>query len=801
VSDSLPIFTAARIAHVLGRDKRGLLRILRRIPAEGKVLVQGNQLADAWKVESLPANYRSDLDRLTKVKGCRDAVHLLAEGCAKWHPEVPLSELAEHHVTKAVRVKNAFARAIALHVNPHSSTCEIRRAAWEDYQNEFGVVCERTVRRIFDRVLERDSGLENFDDLALYLDDRLSRAKTTKAMLPGLLSPHEQAVFQYLSAVKRPSEPTVEEMDLIWFAACESLHAQAEAGIPGKTSRRAMVDFLERSAVTLSKNSHALKKSLKRKYACYIECSGDFNSMCDKRPEKSGWKRALILREEDRKLIVAHTALQKGGRLAPALRNLRESGDLSHELETHHISNPASKSYVPKSIRQQVQPDVRRLKNMVHGPRTHRLLGAYLTRDYKSMAAADFYQADDVTLPCYFWEESDKGPVRMRGQFLVMIDVRTDFVLGFLLISERNYDSLAIRSLITICASKHGLPRRGFIFENGIWKGSKIISGSKNALPFEHADRGLRALGMELHHAQLPRGKVIERTIGQLQNRMEGFPGYVGRDERHDIRARVQRQFLDVDAGRIPINEKLLSKSQYCAELAKIIEDHNAEPQQGTRLEGLSPAEAWESLQGDQPRQGFGNKWRYVLARDVRKVKVGRNGITLRYGKKPFVYHDAETGKRVGEEVLAWFDPMVPDVLACTDLASKNVFSVERAKDVPAVDASPELLREEMAKIDAHQAYAKSLYWTSQNTLKEHHYIPTIADACTLRMGEDIAVQSERIAARNEERKQRVRTNRAVIENKQLPRELLRSADKIPIEAVNALDELFNDENEMEKKL
>jgi hypothetical protein len=245
-----------------------------------------------------------------------------------------------------------------------------------------------------------------------------------------------------------------------------------------------------------------------------------------------------------------------------------------------------------------VQPDIRRLKNNVHGPRTHRLKGAYLSRDYSGMAAGDWYQADDVTLPVYFFEQTDDGPVRMRGQFLVMIDVRTDYVLGFLLISERNYDSLAIRSLITICAAMHGLPRRGFYFERGIWKSSKIISGSSSALPFEHADRGLRGLGMELHHAQLARGKVIERTIGQLQNRMEGFPGYAGRDERHDIRERTQRQFLDVDSGRRPINELLLSKEDYCAELSKIINDHNDEPQEG-RLAGLSPREAWEKLQGN----------------------------------------------------------------------------------------------------------------------------------------------------------------------------------------------------------
>jgi len=791
VNEPPSLFTAARIASALGRDKRGLLRILQQVPAAGTVYVHG-QFANAWTVESLPENYRDDLARLAKIKGCRNAAHLLSEGIKKWQPPILLPELAEHHVAKAVRVKNVLARAIALYTNPGDGIDGIYRIAWQDYQKEFGLVSERTVRRIFDRTIDRDAGEENFDDVALYLDDRLSKSKGSEAILPGLLTPHEQSVFRYLNEVKRHAEPTVKELDLIWFAACESIDAQVEEGISGKTVRRAMIAFLERSAVALSKNSHALKKLLKLKYARYVECGGDFDSMCDKRAENSGWKRAAVLPEEDRKLIIAHAALNKGGRLAPALRDLREDGKLDLKLETIHISNPACKSYVPKSIRDQVQPDIRRLGNMVHGPRTHQLKGAYLTRDYGAMAAGDWYQADDVTAPCYFWEETEKGVERMRGQWLVMIDVRTDFVLGFVLISLRNYNSLAVRSLVTVCASKHGLPRRGFYFENGLWRTSKIIAGDRHAVPFEHADRGLRSLGMELHHARLPRGKVIERTIGQLQNRMEGLPGYVGRDEIKDARERLQRQFLDVDAGRRPINECLLSKSQYCEKLAEIIEAHNAEPQEG-RLNGTSPAEAWERLQGDTPRQGFSAAWRYVLARDVRKVKVGRNGITLRYGKRPFVYHDAETGKCVGEEVLAWFDPMQPDVLACTDLDHKNVFSVELAREVPAVDAPEDLLHAEMAKIEAHQAYAKNLFWTSQNTLKSRHYVTTIADAGTLQIGSDIAAQSEQITARNEERKQRTRTNRTVIESKKLPRELLASADRMSTETVDVLGKFLSE--------
>ena len=275
-----------------------------------------------------------------------------------------------------------------------------------------------------------------------------------------------------------------------------------------------------------------------------------------------------------------------------------------------------------------------------------------------------------------------------------------------------------------------------------------------------------------------------------IQNRIERLPGYAGRNEILDIRERAQRDFRDIDAGRKPINEVLLSKAQLTHELGKAIDDHNAEPQEGERLKGMSPAEAWVRLQGDVPRQGFQKEWRYILASDVRKMKVQRNGIKLHYGKRPFVYRDGETGKRVGEEVLTWFDPMLPETLACTDLDQKNPFCVERAKPLSAFDATPEELADEMGRIEAHQEYGKTLYWTARNILSSHHFISTVADAATLEIGETIETQRTQLATRQDETRRRARTNRDLVEKEGLPRELMQSADTMPTEVLQSLARL-----------
>jgi hypothetical protein len=68
-----------------------------------------------------------------------------------------------------------------------------------------------------------------------------------------------------------------------------------------------------------------------------------------------------------------------------------------------------------------------------------------------------------------------------------------------------------------------------------------------------------------------------------------------------------------------------------------------------------------------------------------------------------------------------------------------------------------------------------------------------MVDTGTLQIGSDIAAQSEQITVRNEERKQRTRTNRAVIESKKLPRELLASADRMSTETVNVLGKFLSE--------
>jgi hypothetical protein len=375
----------------------------------------------------------------------------------------------------------------------------------------------------------------------------------------------------------------------------------------------------------------------------------------------------------------------------------------------------ADKSHVPKSIRRLVAHEVAMMDDIHHGPRQAKLNGAHIDRDWSKVHAGDWYQADDVTFPVYYYEPDGKGWFTLwRGQCLVMIDLRTLCVLSFVLISSRNYNSKAIRTLITRTADEHGLPRRGFYFEQGIWKSSRLLVGKKDdplAFSDAEAEKGLKDIGLEFLHSLSPRGKPVDRVLGLHQNQMEREPGYVGRNEVMDRFERVQKHKLAVESRKLHPAGYFLSVDEWTERLIQIFGRYNAEIQQGKMLNGLSPEQGFSQLQDpSNPPVKFDARCRFLLSHHRRPVRITRNGIQIQIGKEAFVYRNAETGRHIGRDMLAWWNPETPEVLCVTDMNRENVFAVERAESVPALDATEEEMGEAMAQINAHGSYARERY-------------------------------------------------------------------------------------------
>ncbi len=423
------------------------------------------------------------------------------------------------------------------------------------------------------------------------------------------------------------------------------------------------------------------------------------------------------------------------------------------------------------------------------GPRTHQLAGPYVERDWSETFAGEWYQADDVTMPILYYEMDDTGCFDlMRGQVLVMIDLRSTRILGHVLISAKAYDSLRIRTLITKVADQYGLPSRGFYFERGIWSKSRLLKGRKtDCIPISEVEGGLGELGLRFIHAKLPRTKPVERVIGEIQNLAEGLPGNVGRNEILKPDERLKEMKLAIEAGKLDVRNQLFSAEQWSDHLEKICQDYNRTPQDGKMLDGLSPDEAWvKHVDPQNPQAKLGDSCRHLLAHHRIPVRVTMRGISFRIGKHLYRYIGEATGPLIGQQVLAWFNPDLPDLLPITDMSKTFLACVKRLEAIPATTATEDQMAEAHRAIAGHQAHAIARYRVLK-PMAERRFLPVVADRPTLDLGQQIATATRQNDVTNRRAASLGRRIDRATRQANLPTVLVTGRDE---ETASALDEL-----------
>ena len=725
-------YSALQIAIALKISKRNTLKALSGTKPNNSLVIHGNE-TPAWSFDILPENVRAAI-----VSRARENQQSIADyietSCKPWKSKYRIGEIADLCLELAKRLRAALLPALQRMDAPTLTTADHARIGLEDYEKAFGhCITERHWRRLMDRTCRRAGSGENFERLELYLPENVRRKTSAQANAPAL-DDEFITLHSVIASFKNPTKPSTEEKNLLWISTFEIL--ESNTGRQRKKTKRAVLKFLWQHAPTLALSENALRMQWERKYQRWIAANRAAAALTDRRPEVAA-RRRFNVAPEDREKITAHATFNTGGRVSQAWRELRDDDQLSADLLGRFQANPASKSHVPHSIRAAVGNDVALLEDIHHGPRQAKLNGAHISRDWSNVPAGDWYQSDDATLPLYYFVPDGRGWFTlMRGQFLPMIDLRSTCILDFVLLSERNYNALSIRSLITKVCDKYGLPRRGFAFENGIWRSARILKGASDTLPSQgEVEMGLRSLGLEFQHATLPRVKPIERVIGLLQDRMEGDAGYIGRNEMLEKFERVQRQKLEVERHQVHPAKYFYSEEQWLTRLAEICEHYNATPQDGKMTGGLSPEDAYAKYQNpNDPPVKFDATCRYLLATHRRPVRVTANGVTLRFGKRTFNYRNEETGKLVGQSVLAFFDPDCPETLTITDMNRQNPVCIPRALEVPAMDATPEQIGVAMASVAAHQSYARTYYSNLKAKFIPRHRL-TLIDAETAEFG------------------------------------------------------------------
>lgn len=670
------------------------------------------------------------------------SIALPQQGTSAWNR---LNSKTKQHAHK---LRQAMASALELHGLGRWGREEIEAAGLRDYQQAFGhAITARHWWRQFDQVLERANGSSQFDNLSLYLPGRLIRKPAGGSLGQAATTVPDLAAA--VLRIKNTNSPTAAELLLVWDSAMGEYQRLLDSGVADGRARRTVIAGLDASGLPLATTRGALRRNFARKLTRWIEGGRKPSAIRDLRVENSGRWSELPLTEED---IHKLTARGLQGGVSKAYRDAMAKGELSPEVLRMYIANPASKSYVPKRVRDLVQPDVEMLQDIHHGPRQANLRGAYIPRDWSDVLPGDWYSADDTTLPLYYWEEGDDGQPRMlRGQCLVMNDCRVGRILALALHSERNYTAKVIRGLILTAHDTYGLPRQGFMFERGIWASAKLLKGTNDEVPGEETELGLREW-VKFRHAKPgnARAKTVERIIGLLQTRMEGQPGYCGRNEQTEKFERLQRKLLDARSGKIHPSEFLLHRDEWAARLHEICDEYNCEAQDGKMLGGMSPREAWESLfDHSQPLMKLNQDTRYLLANHRRPLKVTRNGICVQIGKERHWFRNEFTGSLIGRILQVYFNPDdLSSVYVKLNSADTAAVVVPAAPAIPAMSATREQMHAAQASVDAHNRPSRTLY----QAIKPHfpdtgpsQFRRVVADLETVEMGQEIAVEQAAI--------------------------------------------------------
>lgn len=748
MAEGTPIFPVSRIAELIGVDRKTVReQFAAACTAAPRPLLVNGQTAQGWAVADFPVRVKQQLEKAARDQGYDEVERFLTHARERWSPATPAGRLPQSSIETARTRCEVFATVLRRTCDlPVAEIVREALAAWTAQSRH--LVTERTLRRWIERAMQRDGGFRDWSRWEIWLDEDLApiaaRPETNAAELF-----YFPQVGEALAAVAVPACPTEKERARIWFQAMKEIDLQETAGRDAAALQRALLITLTASGLPLAKTPSALRKAYLRKRETWIASGGRASALEDRRRDAAK-ERAFEIPSED-KLALLMLGRKHGGNLAPAFREAIRTRKLTEATLARFPELPADKSHVPHSIRRAIGPDLAQVMRHNRGPRAARLNGPWTDRDWSKVEAGDWWVGDDLTPPVYWWEETAKGPVLMRGQILMMADAKTDFVLGWVLLSSRTYNSRAIRSLITRCHDAHGLPREGFHFEYGIWEKSRILTGDKtdrHLVGIDETEEGLSEFECAFTHANTPGQKTIERVFGLLQDRMESFPGYCGRDERRDCPEKTKQQILDVEEGREHPSKFFLEKRVFMEEVARIVEDHSAERYSRSRkIPNQAPAEVYKARRTEDIMR-LDDRSRYLLANHRVPVTIGRNGIRLRSSLGGGLYRNEHTGGRIGEKALAWIDVDAPEVITITTLDRREPHLVERAHEPRALGAEPWELRAAVESRRSHASYGEALFRIVDAGMRNFRSV--VVDRAAEQLGKNM--QAQKIAAEENRR-------------------------------------------------
>lgn len=729
-------FTAAEIAAALGITKQAVRKALGNQSPCLLIKIKGQPTA-AFSLAALPAQLLQRLTEVAHKRGCKNVAALLANPPKQFTAPIPFTRLSEGAQSEAMQWRDILAPLLA---RQHSTSPAALLA--DGIANAHRILGESisadTFRRHFDLAVQRDNGFEQWQNLDLYVAPAAYQSCAANLLSSPILNVPPSTLWPDLSdriaELENKLAPTAEDRAHLLDAAFRQLEALTSANVctlrEPKIKQR-LTEILLQSVPALAKTLAALRRNFDRKLTAWRIGGRKLSAILDARDNSGRKAKKLCVTCRD---LVKGAAVELDGDLAQAWRRLQLPPNLGGVRAEGkglcdtcaglwHYNVRGNKSYVPASVRADLWPEIEPALVHRHGPKTAKLSSPYIRRDWSDIGPGDFFEADDVTLNHYWYEQDEQGRFYVgRGECLVLIDRRTDYPIAYLMISglvddegkqqKAVYNATHVRKLILRGNDSIGLPHRGFVFENGIWAARLIDGEPMHGWEFNgwrRTEHGLRdsRLGLPIadavRHAEAgnPRTKRIEGVFAAVQNRMRPQIGFAGFDERHDKREKLQDFLRRVRAGNEHPGNELPSKADYLRLLDSELIAFASEPQNGNRLPGVSPFEAWRNGIGGKPGiaarplrklQESDRAW---LASHRRTAPVTNMGIRLRIGSQVRVFWSDDLKPYQNRIMPVAVNLEEPELLHCFPQDGKP-FTV-RERFLPSSSATREQLSEASA--------------------------------------------------------------------------------------------------------
>jgi hypothetical protein len=709
-----PTFTAAHIARAAGITRQAATARLRDVPG-----------GDGWRFSALPIDWQLEITRRGVKRGYANGEDYLLKLTSPWAAPVPWERLPEKHRTKAERLQRALASPLQLRCNGISGA-DLDKSGMEAYRLEFGYSLKdaRHWRRLFQRTIDRDAGEENWLRKELYLDDRAFIKPKPSATLARTQYAHEE-LAEFIRTMDCGAEPDEEDRRYVWDAAFrhyDRLVSGLTDSPDGNRCRRevkaSLVRFLFSAfpAGVLCGSEKALRNRFDEKIQLWRKNGEAPEALRDHRSMRSGNFRRPHFAEDFKK--VRNLAIQLDGNEALAHRMLREKGELSKEFcQYYNLDLRRNKSRLAVSVRNAITPGVEMVLPLRRGPWQAKMRGPYIPRDWSGVKPGDWFCADDVTWNHYYRELLPDGRWQvLRGECLLMTDLRTGYPLDFLLVPGK-YNGEHVRSLVLRVHDVAGLPRHGYYFEKGVWASRLVAGDRKQGAPvhWRETENGLAnpTIGLKcgLRHATTPRAKPIEGLLRIMQERMRCIPGFVGFNEREYDAERVQKLIARAHRNDSEAVKQFPTAIEWKNQIAQVLEDFTHDPQNGKMLDGASPAEAWGVEIRLRPLRKLPDDARHILSTHRKKVMIRQEGIILTIRGKKRLYYNELTGRPgwIRHEVLASYNIEMPELLMVCDCNLQNYFSV-RSVELPAMTATKEQFENVTRLRRGHMAGANAIF-------------------------------------------------------------------------------------------